>query len=83
MLRGKDGSLGNFMLNHPGHEPYPGHDSLEFFTSDRYHRDMKILKILASNSSSSEFMAFLTNDKLMMIEGVAKYYIFLDNFWLK
>ena len=38
-------------------------DFLVIFTSDRYHRDMKILKILASNSKSSEFMAFSKNDK--------------------
>ena len=37
---------------------------LEIFTVGKYHRDMAILKILASNSpSGSEFMAFLTNDK--------------------
>ena len=46
-------------------------DFLEIFTSGKYHRDMKILKILASNSSGSEFMAFLKNDKLMMI-GVGR-----------
>ena len=38
-------------------------DFLEIFTSGRYHRDMKILKILASNSKQ------LKNDKLMMIGG--------------
>ena len=36
------------MLNHPGH-PYLI-DFLEIFASGRYHRNMKILKILASNS---------------------------------
>ena len=29
---------------------YPGHDFLGIFTSGRYYKDMKILKILASNS---------------------------------
>ena len=41
MLREKDASLRDSMLNHP--------DFLEIFTSGRYHRDMTILKILASN----------------------------------
>ena len=35
------------------------------------------------NISVWEFMAFLTNSKLMMIERVDKYYIFLDNFCLR
>ena len=35
----------------------------EIFTSGRYHRDMKALKILAFNSSISEFMAFFKNGK--------------------
>ena len=59
-------------------------DFLEIFTSGRYHRDMKILKILASNSKQ------LKNDKLMMIGGqgggggvLTKYNNFLDNFYLK
>ena len=30
--------------------------------------------------SGSEFMVFSTNEKLMTIVGVAKYYIFLDSF---
>ena len=33
-------------------------DFLEDFTSDKYHRDMKILKILASNSKQLRVMAF-------------------------
>ena len=43
-------------------------DFLEIFTRGRYHRDMKILKILAFNSK--EFRAYgITNCKLMMIRG--------------
>ena len=59
-------------------------DFLEIFTSGSYDRDMEILKILASNSSRSEFMAFLKNNKLMMIRGEsAKYNNFLDNLCFK
>ena len=39
----------NSMLNYPGYVTLLMH-FLEIFTSGRYHRDMKILKILASNS---------------------------------
>ena len=39
MLRGKDALLGNYVL-----------DFLEISTSGRFHRDIKILKILASNA---------------------------------
>ena len=38
------------MLNHPGACHPHRMDFLEIFTTGRYHRDMKILKILASNS---------------------------------
>ena len=38
------------MLNHPGHVTLTSWIFLESFTSSRYHRDMKILKILVSNS---------------------------------
>ena len=34
-------SLGNSMINHPGH--------ITLTSSGRYHRDMKLLKILASD----------------------------------
>ena len=61
-------------------------DFVEIFTSGRYYGDMKILKILTSNSASSEFIVFLKNDNLMMIGGmgggVVKYYLFLENFCL-
>ena len=33
--------------------------------------------------SSSEFIGFLKNEKLMIIKGVAQYYIFVDNFCIK
>ena len=57
----------------------------EIFTSARYHRDMKILKILASNSKRFTFYGIF---KTWQIDrrGRAdppKYYIFLDNFCLK
>ena len=38
------------MINHPGHVTLTSWIFLEIFTSGRYHRDMKIVKILASNS---------------------------------
>ena len=47
-------------------------DSLETFIRGRYHRDMKILKYEPLTPSGLGFMEFLKNDKLMMIEGVAK-----------
>ena len=43
-------SLGNSMLNHPGHVTLTSLIYLEIFTIDRYHRDMRILKILTYNS---------------------------------
>ena len=44
---------------------------------------MKILKKLASNFKRFRVYGIFKNDKLTMIEGVAKYYIFLDKFCLK
>ena len=42
---------------------------------------LKSLKYQLQTLSSSEFMAFLKNDKLMMIRGgTAEYINFLDNF---
>ena len=50
------------------------HGFFKKFTSGRYHRDMKILKILAS--SSKQFRVYdIKDEKLMMIKGV-KYNIF-------
>ena len=39
-------------------------DFREIFASGRYHREMKIMKILASTPSGSEIMAFLKNDQI-------------------
>ena len=64
-----------------GMSPLP-HGFFEFFIGGRYHRDTKILQILASNSKQFRVYGNFKNDKLMMI-GAAKYYIFLDNFCLK
>ena len=50
LLRGKDASVGNSMLNHPGHVTLTLRIFLELLTSGKYHRDVTILKILASNS---------------------------------
>ena len=47
-------------------------DFLESFTSGRYHRDVKILKILASNYSGSEFMAFFVGQLLHKITSTLK-----------
>ena len=52
-------------------------DFLEIFTSGRYHRDMKILKILASNSKQ------IDDDTRGGVGWAAKYNTFLDNFCLK
>ena len=41
----------------------------EIFTGGRYHRDMKILKILASNSKWFKVYGIFRNDKLIMIGG--------------
>ena len=59
-------------------------DFLEIFTSVRYHRDMKILKILACNSK--QFRVYSIFKKKQIDDdrdGEAKYYISLDNFCLK
>ena len=63
-------------------------DFLEIFNSGRYHRDMKILKILASNSKWFRMDGIFKKwqidyDRGGGVEGVAKYNIFLDNFCLK
>ena len=54
VAKGKNASLVNSMLNHPGHVTL----TLYFFkisTSGRYHRDLNIPKILASNSKRFRF----------------------------
>ena len=68
---------GNFILNR---HPYLK-DFFEIFISGNYHRERKILKILACNS---DFMASSKNETFMLIgAGRTRYYIFLDNFCLK
>ena len=59
-------------------------DFLEIFTSGRYHRDMKILKILASNSK--RFRVYDIFKKLQIDDDHQEdrqIQQFLDNFWLK
>ena len=48
-----------------------------------YHRDMKILNILGSNSKRFRVYDIFKKWQIVVIEGTAKYYIFLDNFSLK
>ena len=48
--RKKNASLRNSMLNHPGHVTPTPWIFFEIFTSGRYHRDVNILKKLASSS---------------------------------
>ena len=67
-------------------------DFLEIFTSGRYHRDMKILKILLA-SNSKRFRVYGIFKKLQIDNdngrgcggggGVTKYNNFLDNSCLK
>ena len=58
-------------------------DFLEIFTSGRYHRDMKILKILASNYKWFKVHGIFKKWQINDDRGTAKYNIFLDNFCLK
>ena len=58
-------------------------DFSEIFTSERYHRDMKALKILASNSKHFRICGTLINDKLVCLGWHFKYYFFFDNFCFK
>ena len=51
----KNASLGNSMLNHLGHVTLTLWIFFEIFTSDRYYRDMKVPRILASNSKRFSF----------------------------
>ena len=72
------------MLIMQGIHPY-FMDFIEIFTSGRYHREMKILKILASNSKRFRdygiFKKWQIDDDWG--EGAAKCNNFLDNFCLK
>ena len=65
------------MLNHAGHVTLTSWIFFQIFTSGRSHRDMKILKILASNPKGSDFMAFLKTDKLMTEERLGQIQHFL------
>ena len=56
---------------------------LEIFTSGKYHRGMKVLKILASDSKWFRVYGIFNKWKIDDDSGLAKYYIFLDNFSLK
>ena len=58
-------------------------DFSEIFTSGRYQRDMKILKILASNTKRLRGYDILKEWQIDDDRGASKYYIFLDNFCLK
>ena len=56
-------------------------DFFEIFIGGRYHRDMKALKILASNSKHSRIYGiFLKNGKLVCLGCQFKCYFFLDDF---
>ena len=52
-------------------------DFFDIFTSDRYHRDMKALKILDSNSKN------FNKWKIGVPRLIFKYYFFFDNFCFK
>ena len=58
-------------------------DFLEIFTSVRYHGDMKILKILDTNSNRFTNYGIFKKWQVDEDSGIAKYNIFLDNFYLK
>ena len=84
MLRGRDALLDNSMLHYPGHVILTTWIFLEIFTSGRYHREMKILKILASNSKRFRDYGIF---KIWQIDddmgGGGKCDNFLDNICLK
>ena len=59
------------------------HGFLEIFTKGRYHRDMKIQKILASNSKRFRVYGIFKRWEVDDDRGAARYNVFLDNFCLK
>ena len=59
------------------------HGLLEIFTKGRYHRDMKIQKILASNSKRFRVYGIFKRWEVDDDRGAARYNVFLDNFCLK
>ena len=58
-------------------------DFLEIFISGRYHRDVKILKTLASNFKQVRVYGIFRKRKIDDDRRAAKYNNFLDNFCLK
>ena len=58
-------------------------DFFGVFTSGRYHRDMKIVKMLAPNSKQFRFSGIFKKWQNDDRGGRGKYYIFLDNYCLK
>ena len=71
---GKNASLSNYMLNHPGHVTLTSQMFLKFLPVVGIIEIWKSGKYYVVTSVGSEFMAFLKNEK---------YYVFLDNFCLK
>ena len=69
MLRGKDTSLGNSMINHPGHVTLTSWISLKFLPMVGIIEIWKSWKYYPLTSMGSEFMVFKKNDKLMLIKG--------------
>ena len=59
------------------------HGLLEIFTKGRYHRDMKIQQILASNSKRFRVYGIFKRWEVDDDRGAARYNVFLDNFGLK
>ena len=66
MLRGKDASLGNSMLNHPGHVTLTSWIFLKFLPVVGI---IEIWKYQSLTPSGSDLMAFLKKEKLMMGGG--------------
>ena len=62
MLRGKDTSLGNSMINHPGHVTLTSWISLKFLPMVGIIEIWKSWKYYPLTSMGSEFMAFKKND---------------------
>ena len=58
-------------------------DFFEILASDRYHIDMKILEILTSNCKRFRVYDIFKKWQIYDDTGVARYYIFFDNFHLE
>ena len=83
LLKGKDASLDNSMLNHPGHVPLTSWIFKNFLPVAGNIQICKPWKYWPLTPSGSEFMVFLKNDKLMMIGEPPSCNNFLNNFCLK